>query len=422
MTNKNMKSAVSKSLAILALLVILTVTAVTGCTAAAGTNGFQDSSDPAVSQVEVVEGSEGAGEHGSTGEGSETGGEHGNAGEGSEAVGEHGRAGEGSETGHSEAAGHEEGAEGGSSELNEAAMSSPIMPLDQSWNGVLGDLEVSMQYDAAAESVFGTVKNISNQKLCYVQAEPHLKLGQQTVGELGPDKLGDLTPGQQVNSSLSVTGEPGLAGVAYDGYVIHMELFDCSSSGPILHAGGEGAEGGSEGAGGEGHGPGGESGSETGGEVGKGGSAADSEEGSGANALALNETYDVVRNGARLIIIYDAQYNTFVGALENTTNAPLEQVRVEVHLSNGTELGPTTPVDLAPGEQIGVMLPATSQPFDSWTPHAEVGRNEHGAASEGSETSGEHGSSSEGNEAGGEHGGAGESGGEHGGGSEGGGG
>lgn len=64
--------------------------------------------------------------------------------------------------------------------------------------------------------------------------------------------------------------------------------------------------------------------------------------------LALNESYDQVRNGARLILAYDAQSNSFKGTVENTTGKTLKQVRVEVHLSNGIELGTTTPVDLEP--------------------------------------------------------------------------
>jgi hypothetical protein len=135
------------------------------------------------------------------------------------------------------------------------------------------------------------------------------------------------------------------------------------------------------------HGPGGEGGGEGG-----------SEE--SGNALTLNESYDTVRKGARLIMVYDAQSNSFVGTVENTTSSTLRQVRVEVHLSNGIELGPTTPVDLAAGEKVDVTLPATAQAFDGWTPHAEVGTG----------TGGEHGSGGEGGEGGGEHGGGGESG------------
>ena len=68
-----------------------------------------------------------------------------------------------------------------------------------------------------------------------------------------------------------------------------------------------------------------------------------SEEESGTE-LALDDTYDAFRYGARLYLIYNAQRNSFDGFVENTTETTLKQVRVEVHLSNGVELGPTTPV------------------------------------------------------------------------------
>ena len=89
--------------------------------------------------------------------------------------------------------------------------------------------------------------------------------------------------------------------------------------------------------------------------------------------LSLSDTYDNVRNGAHLIMSYDATTNSFEGTVKNTTNAILSQVRVEVHLSNGVELGPTSPVDLAPGEQIPIVLIAEGPPFDRWTAHPEVG-------------------------------------------------
>ena len=104
--------------------------------------------------------------------------------------------------------------------------------------------------------------------------------------------------------------------------------------------------------------------------------------------LALDQTYDEVRNGARLILRYDAEANAFVGTVQNTTDDTLPQVRVEVHLSNGAELGPTTPVDLAAGATIDVELPASVRAFTSWTAHPEVGPG-HGA---GGEHGGEHGS------------------------------
>ena len=59
-----------------------------------------------------------------------------------------------------------------------------------------------------------------------------MKSGTQTVGELGPDVLGDLNPGQDAFTSVSVSSEPSLAGVSFDGYVIHLEVFDCAGPGP----------------------------------------------------------------------------------------------------------------------------------------------------------------------------------------------
>ena len=96
---------------------------------------------------------------------------------------------------------------------------------------------------------------------------------------------------------------------------------------------------------------------------------------------ALNESYDQVRNGARLTLVYDAPKNSFVGITCNPTDNTLKQVRVEVHLSNGVELGPTTPTDLSSGECTDVTLEATSDSFDAWSAHPEVGESgggEHG--------------------------------------------
>ena len=299
----------------------------------------------------------------------------------------HAEVGSGGESGQSggESSGSESGPDGpegpeSGGAGSEAAMSSPITPLHQTWNGVLGGLAVSAWYDATTQTVHSTVQNTLSQTQCYVQSEPHLKSGNNTVGELGPDRLGDLNPGQQATSSISVSSEPNLAGVSFDGYVIHLEVFDCGGPGPMPHMGGE--SGGSEGAGGEGHGPGGEGGSE---------------EASGAT-LAPDATFDSVRAGARLILNYDPSSNSFIGTVENTTGSVLTNVRVEVHLSNGTELGPTTPVDMAPGQVMQVNLPSTQEPFTGWIAHAEVGSGgeEHGSGS------GEHGSG------GGEHGSRGE--------------
>ena len=127
----------------------------------------------------------------------------------------------------------------------------------------------------------------------------------------------------------------------------------------------------------------------------KGGGAAamDSGEESGTT-FALDELFDELRNGVRLVISYDAAANAFSGAIENTTDASIQQVRVEVHLSNGVELGPTPTVSLAPGETREVRLDATGQDFEGWSAHAETGSAEHSGAGEGEHNGeeGEHGS------------------------------
>ena len=121
---------------------------------------------------------------------------------------------------------------------------------------------------------------------------------------------------------------------------------------------------------------------------------AESQEKSGTE-LALNESYDHVRNGAHLILSYNSQTNSFVGTVCNTVENTLKQVRVEVHLSNGIELGPTTPANLDPGECIDVTLVATSIGFDGWSAHPEVGESGSGEHGNGEEE-GENGEEGEG--------------------------
>ena len=144
------------------------------------------------------------------------------------------------------------------------------------------------------------------------------------------------------------------------GIILALSLPSCigGESESSEHDGGESA--------GE-HGGNGESGEHDG----EGQSDGDGEE--SGTQFGLDETFDEVRSGARLELSYDSAANAFTGTVENTTGATLRRVRVEVHLSNGTELGPTTPADLAPGEVAAITLPATSQPFATWSAHPEVG-------------------------------------------------
>ncbi|MCQ3811429.1 MAG: hypothetical protein KTV68_12860 [Acidimicrobiia bacterium] len=150
---------------------------------------------------------------------------------------------------------------------------------------------------------------------------------------------------------------------------------------------GAGHEGGREGAGehsegGEGGGMGEAAEAGHGGEAGRGEAA----EGGNVTLLTADQTYDETIGGARLQLAFDPAANAFVGTAENTTNQTLTRVRVEVHLSNGTELGPTTPTDLPAGHSLRLTLPSTTAPFDTWSAHVEVGSGEAGEGSGGGES------------------------------------
>ena len=108
-----------------------------------------------------------------------------------------------------------------------------------------------------------------------------------------------------------------------------------------------------------------------------------------ATQYTRTQVYDETRAGARLVLRYDPATQTFVGMVTNTTNATLSRVRVEVHLSNGVELGPTTPIDLAPGQSIDVSLPAVGHAFTTWGAHPEVGSGSESSPESGGEHAGE---------------------------------
>ncbi len=86
-----------------------------------------------------------------------------------------------------------------------------------------------------------------------------------------------------------------------------------------------------------------------------------------------DQTATDTRSGVDLVLSYDASSRRFNGTVTNTTNATVAAVRVEIHLSNGTELGPTPRLDLAAGEKQSVTLDASGQSFDWYSVHVEIG-------------------------------------------------
>jgi len=90
--------------------------------------------------------------------------------------------------------------------------------------------------------------------------------------------------------------------------------------------------------------------------------------------IGRTDTWDVIRRGARLVLAFDPASDAFKGTVENTTGSTLCAVRVEVHLSTRTELGPTARTDLPAGQSLEVEIPAEGEAFETWTAHPEISR------------------------------------------------
>ncbi len=148
-------------------------------------------------------------------------------------------------------------------------------------------------------------------------------------------------------------------------------------------------------------------GAERGGEHGRGGEGGGEE---GAYVPKMTKQNELFANGARLVLAFDPRTQVFAGSVTNTTARTLAQVRVEVHLDNGTELGPTKRIDVAPGQTVPVELGAFGNEFGAWVSHPEAGveAGHGGGGDEGGEGAGEHGGGEgRGEEAGGHGGGEG---------------
>ena len=97
------------------------------------------------------------------------------------------------------------------------------------------------------------------------------------------------------------------------------------------------------------------------------------EEGESGTRYDRNETATETRNGVNLVISYNSSAQRFDGTVTNTTGSTVTDVRVEIHLSNGTELGPSPRVDLTAGQVRNVTLDASGQDFNWYSVHVELG-------------------------------------------------
>ena len=88
--------------------------------------------------------------------------------------------------------------------------------------------------------------------------------------------------------------------------------------------------------------------------------------------IARTASWSETRNDAWLQLSFNSASNSFVGRVSNTGNEPLCDVRVEVHLSTGIELGPTERTGVPYGGSINVTLPSGGEEFATWTAHPEM--------------------------------------------------
>ena len=108
--------------------------------------------------------------------------------------------------------------------------------------------------------------------------------------------------------------------------------------------------------------------SETHGPEGTGGEAGES-----GTRYAPGDEARELRGGVELVMRFEQPAESFTGTVRNTTSQTVRDVRVEIHLSNGVELGPTPRVGLDGDETRPVELDARGQTFDWWTVHVELG-------------------------------------------------
>ncbi|MDE2974305.1 MAG: hypothetical protein OXU64_06205 [Gemmatimonadota bacterium] len=97
------------------------------------------------------------------------------------------------------------------------------------------------------------------------------------------------------------------------------------------------------------------------------------EPGEGGKRWDKDEPATVTRSGVKLVIRYHSSDEEFRGTMTNTTSSSVSDARVEIHLSNGKELGPTPRTTLAGDESKDVTLDAAGQRFSWFSVHIELG-------------------------------------------------
>ena len=238
---------------------------------------------------------------------------------------------------------------------------------DESFSGLLKDTEVAVLFDPVNRKFVGRLRNEATAAVCDVRAaillDDAVTVNTTTSGV--PFRLDGLTRDGRANFEFQVSD------ASFNAWTFQVETFGCSSAPSGTESGsGEGSgEHGGSGEGGSGEGPGEHGGSGEG--SGEGGSGEGSE---GSPPIPITEPYLGTFQNQNFEFAYDATTRAFRGTVENPTGLTICQSRTEIHASAGNrviELGPTIPVDLAPGDIIKIVMSAPGHALDTYVLHPE---------------------------------------------------
>lgn len=296
---------------------------------------------------------------------------------------------EGPEGSHAEGAEGSEGPEGGatgtgnpfvSTGMSRGSFRSISLMRDESFAGLLHDTEVAVYFNPVLESFIGRVRNEASEAVCDVviaiTLDGHLTVNASFSGQ--PFMLDGLARYQGADFEFPAPG------ATFSTWTVGVDTATCSSAPGPVSGGGEGSEGSGGGEGsGEHGGSGGESGGEHGGSGGGehggsgegGGSEIGAESGDEASPpIPINQPFSGTFGNQNFSFAYDALDGAFRGTVENPTAAFICESRTEIHLGSGgqvVELGPTIPVNLAPGSTQKVVMSAGGYVLDMYILHPE---------------------------------------------------
>ena len=251
---------------------------------------------------------------------------------------------------------------------------------DESFAGLLNQMELAVRFDAANEKFVGRLRNEAEAAVCDVRVSIEIDGAQAADQPSAGSPF--MLPGLRRFGRTDF--EVPAPGVSFSEWTAIVETFGCASA-PTGSGGGEGSDGeGGEGEHGEGEGgaEGGGEGSEGGHEGGEGEGEGSGEEGGEGGEdgdesspdTPLTERLSGTFQNQNFDFAFDAATGAFRGTVENPTSSTICRSRTEIHLGVGAqviELGPTIPVDLAPGDIIKIVMSAEGYALDTYSLHPE---------------------------------------------------